>query len=67
MYTSENFKTKKELKKAIKAGKWITCFEPGIGKAQSEGRVWLEGPHYPAPHTWYAQAELLNGRIVSVK
>ena len=28
---------------------------------------YLEGPHYPAAHTWYAEAELINGVIVKVK
>ena len=68
MYTQENFRTKKALKEALKAGKAITCFQPGLGhKAPRDGRVLLEGPHYPAPHTWYAAAILRDGKIVSVK
>ena len=31
------------------------------------GRVFLEGPHYPAPHSWYAEATLENGAVVKVK
>ena len=52
MYTSEDFKTKKALKEAIKAGKVINVYEPGIGTAPDNGEVLLEGPHYPKPHTW---------------
>ena len=32
-----------------------------------DGRVYLEGPHYPKPHRWYAQAELHDGCLVKVK
>lgn len=64
MYTVRDFKTKKELKVAVVAflegqGPEITFYQPGglfpeeIG---SDNRIFLEGPHYPKPHTWYAQA-----------
>ena len=33
----------------------------------TEGRVYLEGPHYPEPHRWYASAELKNGEVVKVR
>jgi len=69
MYTSINFKTKKALKEAIKAEQEITIFQPGPfkGNEPMNGTVFLEGPHYPAPHTWYAQAEMKDGFVVSVK
>ena len=61
MYTSFNFKTKKELKEAIKSGDRITVYQPGPygGEAPKEGEVSLEGPHYPEPHKWYAIGCLL--------
>ena len=31
------------------------------------GKVYLEGPHYPEPHRWYAEAWLENGEVVKVK
>lgn len=31
------------------------------------GRCTLEGPHYPLPHKWYAQATLKDGIVVAVK
>ena len=71
MYTSKNFKTKKELKAAVKAGERITVYQPGPFGGGSgpgaAGRVFLEGPHYPAPHTWYATAEIKDGIVVKVK
>jgi hypothetical protein len=70
MYCSPNFKTKKALKEAIAAGKQITVFQPNgdlFGVVPPEnGRVTLEGPHYPEPHRWYAQATVQNGLVVKV-
>jgi len=68
-YTDVNFKTKKALKDALAAGRRLTVFQPGPfgGSLPANGNVTLEGPHYPAPHTWYANATLENGIIVKVK
>lgn len=67
-YTDKNFKTKKALKEAIAAGEEITVYQPGgMFPAPRDGKVTLEGPHYPAPHTWYAQGVLKDGLLVSVK
>ena len=73
MYSERNFKTKKQLKDAVAAGEPIRIFQPndmfGNPKAASDytGTATLEGPHYPAPHSWYAQVELKNGLVVKVK
>jgi hypothetical protein len=69
MYTDQNFKTKKALKDAVARGEHITCFQPGpFGNARAaNGTAYLEGPHYPEPHRWYAQAEVRDGRIVKIK
>ena len=67
MYTSIDFPTKKSLKEALKAGKEITVYQPGLGTVPENGTVVLEGPHYPKPHTWYAQGRLVKGRLVTVK
>lgn len=69
MYTSKNFKTKKALKEAIAKGERITVYQPGPfgGNVPSDGKVYLEGPHYPEPHKWYAQGTLVNGYLTSVK
>jgi len=68
-YTSTNFKTKKALKEAVKAGEKVSVYQPGPfgGNIDPNGSVFLEGPHYPAPHTWYAQAKLRDGFVESVK
>jgi hypothetical protein len=69
MYTSINFKSKKDLKAAVAEGKKITVYQPGPfgGNEPQNGRVALEGPHYPMPHKWYAEAELKDGVVVKVK
>jgi len=73
MYTVVNFKTKKALKEAVAKKKILRVFQPndmfGNPKAGATytGNICLEGPHYPAPHKWYATAQVERGSIVSVK
>jgi hypothetical protein len=48
----------------------ITVYQPngdltGVS-APLNGRVTIEGPHYPEPHRWYANAVLENGEVVKV-
>ena len=66
MYTETNFKTKKALKEAVKAGAIVRCFSPGPFPCPTQGRVTLEGPHYPKPHSWYAEATLVDGIVTKV-
>lgn len=68
-YTVINFKTKKQLKIALANSYSIRCYNPGLGPDLSNftGTISLEGPHYPKLHTWYAEAELVNGVVVKVK
>ena len=67
MYCERNFKTKKALKEAVSKGEQIGIFAPGFGQQLKTGTEFLEGPHYPAPHTWYAEVEMKDGIIVKVK
>ena len=69
MYTTTNFKTKKALKEAIAGGEKIGIYQPGPfgGSEPTDGKVYLEGPHYPAAHSWYAAAEVKEGYLVKVK
>ena len=67
-YTVQNFKTKKALKEALLDGQKIEVYQPGpFGPDVQDGTAFLEGPHYPAPHSWYAQAIVRDGCVVSVK
>lgn len=47
----------------------VRCYNPGLGPDLSNytGKISLEGPHYPAAHTWYAEAELKDGIVIKVK
>jgi hypothetical protein len=67
MYTEKNFKSKKALKEAVKAGEQVRLFSPGLGKPNDNGRECVEGPHYPEPHKWYAEVMVKDGVVVSVK
>lgn len=69
MYTTRNFKTKKALKLAVQNGEQVTYYQPGPfgGNEPKDGRVCIEGPHYPEPHRWYASCEVRNGVIINVK
>jgi len=67
MYTVKNFKSKKSLKEAVKNGEEVSLFAPGLGCPNDNGVEYVEGPHYPKPHTWYAEVTVKNGLVVSVK
>lgn len=67
-YTSINFKSKKALKDAVKAGTAVHVWSPGLGGPYINRTVFLEGPHYPEPHRWYAEGKVDgDGRLISVK
>lgn len=77
-YSTVNYKSKKALKEAValwnegnipKANLHAPrAYQPGLGPDLSNytGRVSLEGPHYPRPHTWYAECEMKDGIIIKV-
>ena len=70
MYLHRNdFKSKKAVKEAVAKGEKLTYFQPGPfgGNEPKEGTIFLEGPHYPQPHRWYAQCEAKDGVIVRCK
>jgi hypothetical protein len=69
MYTDTNFKSKKELKDAVASGARVTYFQPGPfgGNAPQTGKIYVEGPHYPKPHKWYAECFVRDGVIIAVK
>ncbi len=66
-YASFNFKTKTALKEAVKAGKKITVYHSHLALPKADGIEYLEGPHYPEPHSWYAKVTLKDGLICKVQ
>jgi len=67
MYTKTNFKTKKQFKEAVASGQEVRLFAPGLGSPKENGTEYVEGPHYPQPHSWYAQVEMKDGVVTKVK
>ncbi len=64
-YTVRDFPTKKALREALAAGERVEVFQPGpFGPNVKDGQTCLEGPHYPKPHSWYAEATIQGGVIV---
>ncbi len=67
MYVTQNFKTKKALKEAVAIAP-VACYQPGsFGGSVPDGTYCCEGPHYPAPHSWYASVIVKDGQIIKVK
>ena len=67
MYVEPNFRTAKALREAVAKGERVSVFSPGPFPAKQEGWEFVEGPHYPEPHRWYAQVEVREGLVVGVK
>lgn len=69
MYTVKNYQTKKELKIDVRAGVSVPFYQPGPfgGDEPKDGRVAIEGPHYPEPHRWYADCDVKDGLVVRVR
>lgn len=67
-YVDPNYKTKKDFKQAVADGKVHRPYNPsGMFPTKQNGTEFIEGPHYPHPHTWYAQVEVRDGIVVKVK
>jgi len=71
MYTVTDFKTKKEFKAAVTAfnsgsGGPVTLYSPGICEPKTDGTEYVEGPHFPKPHTWYAKVTMKDGNVIKV-
>lgn len=66
MYTYKDFESKAELKRAVASGEKIHIYAPGLGTPKTDGEEYLEGPHSPRPHKWYAQVLMKDGVIVKV-
>ena len=66
-YADTNFKTGKALKESFRVGNTITVYQPGpFGPTVRDGRVCLEGPHFPEPHRWWISVEVVAGKVTKV-
>lgn len=67
-YVDPNYKTKKQFKEAVKNGVAHYPYNPsGMYPTAQDGRISIEGPHYPQPHSWYADCDVVNGVITKVR
>ena len=66
MYVSPNYKTRKALIEAVAAKTPVSVYSPGPFPATQDGTEYVEGPHYPEPHRWYAKVEVQDGIVVKV-
>jgi len=66
MYVDPNFQTKKALKVAVMDKLRVGVFSPGPFPATMNGVEFIEGPHYPKLHSWYAKVEVKNGTVTKV-
>jgi len=70
-YVKPNFPSKKAFIQAVQDGMTVLLYHPNSDITgaiiPANGIVAVEGPHYPAPHTWYANVTLENGQIVRIK
>lgn len=65
MYTVVDYPTKKELKEQVAKGiKVKVASNSPVEQPPYNGRVTLEGPHHPKPHTWYAECMVVENIIV---
>ncbi len=69
-YTETNYRTKKAVKEAVKAGEDVYVYQPGPFPLTpyAGNKCTIEGPHYPEAHRWYAEVTIdANNRIVTIK
>ena len=67
MYVDPDFKSAKEFKAAVKAGKELRVYNPsGLFPPPQNGEKVIEGPHYPKPHRWYSRVIVRDGFVSKV-
>ena len=67
-YVNPDYKTKKAFKQAVKDGiKHKAHIHGSVFSCVQNGEESIEGPHYPKPHTWYAEVTMKDGWITKVK
>jgi len=67
-YIDPDYKTKKAFKEAVASGVQHRPYNPsGLFPPKENGHETIEGPHYPQPHSWYAQVEVVEGVVTKVK
>lgn len=66
-YVDPDYPTKKAFKNAVLAGVEHTPYNPsGLFPTKTDGEEFIEGPHYPKPHAWYARVRVEDGVVTKV-
>lgn len=67
MYVWPNYRSKAQFKAAVAAGTEHRPYNPsGMFPVPQNGELTIEGPHYPAPHRWYARVRVVGGVVTKV-
>ena len=70
MYTTRNYRTKSALKLAVANAQRVQLFNPAAEETgilpPTDGICYVEGPHAPEKHRWYARVLVEAGRVVKV-
>jgi hypothetical protein len=67
MYTVIDFKSKAAIRRALAEGAKVEVYQPGgLASVPTDGKVTLEGPHYPKPHTWYGTGTMKDGYLIAI-
>jgi len=67
-YVIGNPRTKKVIKEWIASGRIVEVYQSGpFGPHVKDGVCYLEGPHYPECHRWYANAIVKDGYIIKIR
>lgn len=66
-YTNIDFKTKKELREAVKAGQKVTVQRDAFGGSgcYRPGKAAISGPQYPKAHTWHADCDVNEEGVIT--
>ena len=72
MYIEGNPKTKKAFRAMVaeeqEGGPQVEYYQPGPfgGNEPLNGTIYIEGPHYPEAHSWYADVEVENYVVIKI-
>ena len=67
-YVDPDYRSKKEFKLAVSEGKLHYPYNPsGMFPEKQDGKIVVEGSHYPKPHRWYADCDIVGGVVTKVR
>lgn len=69
-YVNPDYPTKKAFREAVEKGVQHEPYNPSLPAVvpvERNGRIIIEGPHYPKAHKWYASCFVENGIITKVR